>query len=86
MAGAPERERPSSGVVCVVFSGPHRSSWWPSTSPSASAKAWAMSAAGEHKLMIWQSIPLMTVIDILILGVVGYAAVEFLRGRGTDGR
>jgi len=32
--------------------------------------------------MIWQSISLMTVIDILILGIVGYAAAEFLRGRG----
>ncbi len=32
--------------------------------------------------MIWQSISLMTVIDILILGVVGYAAAGFLRGRG----
>ncbi len=32
--------------------------------------------------MIWQSIPLMTAIDILILGIVGYAAAGFLRGRG----
>ncbi len=42
----------------------------------------AMSSAGEDKLMIWQSISLMTVIDILILGVVGYAAAVFLRSRG----
>ena len=33
-----------------------------------------MSLASEDKIMIWQSIPLMTVIDILILGIVGYAA------------
>jgi PAS domain S-box-containing protein len=32
--------------------------------------------------MIWQSISLMTVIDILILGIVGYAAAGFLRDRG----
>ena len=31
--------------------------------------------------MIWKSIFLMTVIDILILGVVGYTAVGFLRNR-----
>ncbi len=33
--------------------------------------------------MIWQSTSLMTVIDILILGIVGYAAAGFLRGRGA---
>ena len=38
-----------------------------------------MSLASEDKIMIWQSIPLMTAIDILILGIVGYAAAEFLR-------
>jgi PAS domain S-box-containing protein len=32
--------------------------------------------------MIWQSIFLMTVIDILILAIVSYAAAGFLRGRG----
>ncbi len=31
--------------------------------------------------MKWQSISLMTAIDILVLGVVGYAASAFLRGR-----
>ncbi len=32
--------------------------------------------------MIWQSTTLMTVIDIVILGIVGYAAAGFLKGRG----
>ena len=32
--------------------------------------------------MIWQSIFSMTVVDILILGVVGYTAAVFLKGRG----
>ncbi len=31
--------------------------------------------------MIWQSVPVMTIFDILILGVVGYAALGFLRDR-----
>ena len=41
----------------------------------------AMYLAGEDKIMIWQSIYLMTVIDILILVVVGYTAAVFLKGR-----
>ena len=40
-----------------------------------------MDLASKGKLMIWKSIFLMTVIDILILGVVGYTAVGFLRNR-----
>ncbi len=36
--------------------------------------------------MISQSISLMTVIDILILGIVGYAAAGFLRGRRRPAR
>lgn len=45
-----------------------------------------MYLASEDKLMISQSTFLMTVFDILILGVVGYAAVVFLRDRGRPGR
>ena len=45
-----------------------------------------MSSAGEDKLMIWQSIFSMTVVDILILGIVGYAAAGFLRDRRRPAR
>ena len=45
-----------------------------------------MDLASEDKLMIWQSISLMTTIDILILGVVGYAAAVFLKDHRRPGR
>ena len=46
----------------------------------------ALSSGGEDVLMIWQSIFLMTVIDILILGIVGYAAAGFVRDRPRSER
>ncbi len=41
-----------------------------------------MYSSGEDKPMVLQSVSLMTAIDILILGVVGYAATDFLKRRG----